>query len=207
MDTEQAIVFVKDLEGAYVECGVFEGRHPRLCAEATLRLHLPIRDIYMFDTFEGLTEPGEFDFTRDDSVLYTMSRTDTHQEWERQRREDVINGWCYCSLDQVRFNVEQTGYPLERLFYIKGDVCKTLLEPQNIPEKIAVLRLDTDWYESSKIELEVLYDRVVPGGVIIFDDYYHWDGQRKATDDFFHHRGIDVTLSRVNCQTASMIRK
>ena len=62
---------------------------------------------------------------------------------------------------------------------------ETLQNNENIPDKIAILRLDTDWYESSKFELETLYNNVVSGGVIIFDDYYHWDGQRRAVDDFF----------------------
>jgi hypothetical protein len=84
---------------------------------------------------------------------------------------------------------------------------KTLQDSSNIPPKISCLRLDTDWYESSKIELEKLYNSVVPHGVIIFDDYYHWDGQRKATDEFFKSRNIPLDLVRINVKTAAMIKK
>ena len=80
--------------------------------------------------------------------------------------------------------LNSTGYPQNKLHYIVGDVMETLQDKSKLPEKIAILRLDTDWYESSKYELEQMYDNVVIGGVIIFDDYYHWDGQRRSTDDF-----------------------
>lgn len=76
-----------------------------------------------------------------------------------------------------------------------------------IPDTIAVLRLDTDWYESSKFELEIMYDRVAAGGVIIFDDYYHWAGQRRATDEFFQARGIVPNIVNIgNSKTAAMIK-
>lgn len=74
-----------------------------------------------------------------------------------------------------------SSYPTEKLHFVKGDVMVTLADSTNLPSKIAILRLDTDWYESSRYELEQLYNRVVEGGIIIFDDYYHWNGQRKAT--------------------------
>ena len=56
---------------------------------------------------------------------------------------------------------------------------------ENIPKKIALLRLDTDWYQSTKIELEVLWDRLEPGAPCIIDDYGHWNGCRKAVNEFF----------------------
>ena len=68
---------------------------------------------------------------------------------------------------------------------IQGDVAETLLESKNLPEKIAILRLDTDWYESTRIELERLYPLLEPGGVLIIDDYGHFDGARKAVDEYF----------------------
>jgi O-methyltransferase len=207
MDTDKAIFFVNKLEGAYVECGVYEGAHPKLCADLTLQNNLPIRNIYMFDTYEGLTEPGEYDYTSDATLLYKMTREQVYNEWKNNQKNDVTNGWCYCSLENVKKNVEQSGYPKDKLFYIKGDVCETLLNKENIPDKIAVLRLDTDWYESTKIELEVLYDKVVPGGVIIFDDYFHWDGQRRAVDDFFKNKGINVIVEKVNERVGCIIKK
>lgn len=206
MDTDKAIFHVRDLEGAYVECGVYEGAHPAICAQISLQYNLPLRNIFMYDTYEGLPEPGENDYTTATTNIYQMSKEQVHSMWKSQQKNETTNGWCYCSLDSVKSNVERTGYPKDKLFYIKGDVCQTLLDTNNLPDKIAVLRLDTDWYVSSKIELEILYDKVVPGGVIIFDDYYHWEGQRKATDDFFQSRGLQPVLSRVNEKTASMIK-
>ena len=104
--------------------------------------------------------------------------------------------------------LNSTGYPQDKLHYIVGDVLETLADKNNIPEKIAILRLDTDWYESSKIELEKLYDQVVKGGVIIFDDYYHWDGQRRATDDFFVKLNINYDFVNIgNGKTSAIIKK
>ena len=95
-----------------------------------------------------------------------------------------------------------------KLHYIVGDVMETLRDIVTIPEKIAILRLDTDWYESSKYELEQMYDNVVVGGVIIFDDYYHWDGQRRATDDFFKSKNITYDFVNMgNNKTAAVIKK
>jgi len=85
---------------------------------------------------------------------------------------------------------------------------ETLKDKTKIPEKIAILRLDTDWYESSKYELEQMYDNDVSGGVIIFDDYYHWDGQRRATDNFFKSRNISYDFVNIgNHKTAAIIKK
>jgi hypothetical protein len=99
-----------------------------------------------------------------------------------------------------------TRYPEHKLHYVVGDVCETLKHDVNIPEKIAILRLDTDWYESSKIEMEKLYPKVVQGGVIIYDDYFHWDGQRRATDDYFKTIGESPTFVKLNESVAAMIK-
>lgn len=83
---------------------------------------------------------------------------------------------------------------------------ETLKEKKYIPDKISVLRLDTDWYESSKFELEKLYPNVVDGGVIILDDYFHWDGQRRATDEYFQENNIKKTIFRNNKKTGFFIK-
>lgn len=205
MDTFEAIQHVSLLEGAYVECGVHTGHHPIICAKTILQKNLPLRDIYLFDTFEGLTEPGEFDYTTSITNIYKMSKDQVKNEWT-SKQKNGYNDWCYCPLEQVKNNMKKTNYPEDRVKYVKGDVRETLLNAENIPDKISVLRLDTDWYDSSKIEMEVLYDKVVDGGVIIFDDYFHWDGQRRATDDFFQSRGLSITVNRVNNKTGYIIR-
>jgi hypothetical protein len=121
---------------------------------------------------------------------------------------EKINGWCYTPLDKVKQRLNSTGYPQNNLHYVVGDVMETLKDKKTIPEKIAILRLDTDWYESSKYELEQMYDNVVTGGIIIFDDYYHWDGQRRATDEFFLSRNINYNFVNIgNHKTSAIIKK
>jgi hypothetical protein len=122
--------------------------------------------------------------------------------------DEKINGWCYTPLDKVKQRLNSTGYPQNNLHYVVGDVMETLKDKKTIPEKIAILRLDTDWYESSKYELEQMYDNVVTGGIIIFDDYYHWDGQRRATDEFFLSRNINYNFVNLgNHKTSAIIKK
>jgi hypothetical protein len=137
-----------------------------------------------------------------------MNADETLVYWKNSIIDDKTNAWCYAPLDYVKNRLNATGYPQDKLHYIVGDVMETLKDKSNIPEKIAILRLDTDWYESSKYELEQMYNNVVPGGVIIFDDYYFWEGQRRATDEFF--KSINVTYDFVdicNEKTASIIKK
>ena len=205
MDGANVIPYIiqNNIEGAIVECGVESGKFEIIWINELLK-RKEVRDIYLYDTFEGLTEPGENDFTCEGAVLYNMSKDAVYKTWKSYK--DSGKPWCSCSLEKVKKTLESTGYPKDKLHYIKGDVSKTLLEVSNIPEKISCLRLDTDWYESSKIELEKLYDNVVPGGVIIFDDYFHWDGQRKATDEFFNSRGIKHQFVRIDVKTAAIIK-
>ncbi|AAC96429.1 hypothetical protein PBCV1_A061L [Paramecium bursaria Chlorella virus 1] len=209
MDGADAVrhVIVNNIEGCLVECGVDAGHFEYVWIKE-LQQHNQVRDIYMYDTFGGLTEPGEYDYTCDTATFYTMSKEEVHKEWEKQIINDKTNGWCYTPLEKVRDKLNSTGYPQDKLHYIVGDVMETLAKSENIPEKIAILRLDTDWYESSKIELERMYDNVVKGGIIIFDDYYHWEGQRKATNDFFESRNQTYHFFNIgNGKTAAIIKK
>ena len=110
-------------------------------------------------------------------------------EWNNSIRETHVD-WCFASLDEVRNNFTVTNGSAKGVRFIKGDVMQTLLDEENIPRKISVLRLDTDWYESTLLELQVLYDRVQPGGVVILDDYGYWDGAHSAVDEFFLSRNL-----------------
>ena len=98
--------------------------------------------------------------------------------------------------DEVRRNLASTGYPSDRLHFIRGRVEDTI--PASAPESIALLRLDTDWYESTRHELTHLYPRLVRGGVLIIDDYGHWQGARQATDEYFSVLGSPVLLHRID---------
>jgi len=99
-------------------------------------------------------------------------------------------------LDEVKSNLLKTNYPEQNLFYFKGKVEETLPEPSI--GKIALLRLDTDWYESTKHELTVLYDKLVEGGILIIDDYGHWSGSKKAVDEFIEKRKLKIFLNRID---------
>ena len=94
---------------------------------------------------------------------------------------------CYSSLEEVKMNIKLSSgnKSLDNINLIEGKVEDTLKISKNLPEKISILRLDTDWYESTKIELEVLFPKLSKGGILIIDDYGQWKSSRKAVDEFF----------------------
>lgn len=208
MDGVASVHYVlnNSVPGCLVECGVQSGDFQKIWID-TLQERSAVRDIYLYDTFAGMQKPGPNDYTREDSSIYTWEHTRVMLEWTSYIIDDKTNGWCYTPLDDVKNRLEKTGYPTSHLHYVVGDVMKTLSDPENIPSEIAILRLDTDWYESSKYELEMLYDNVSSRGVIVFDDYFHWDGQRRATDEFFASRGLKPRIVPVgNGKTGYMIK-
>ena len=209
MDGADAIHYIlkNNIQGVIVECGVESGNFEHVWINELLKNNA-IRDIYLYVTFGGLVEPTEYDYTCKDAKIYQMNKDEVYITWKNHVINEKINGWCYTPLEKVQHRLNSTGYPQNHLHYVVGDVMETLKDKTTIPEKIAILRLDTDWYESSKYELEQMYDNVVIGGVIIFDDYYHWDGQRRATDDFFLNRNINYDFVNLgNDKTAAIIKK
>lgn len=209
MDGLDAIKYIIDnqIEGAVCECGVDAGYFELIWINELMKRNVT-RDIYLYDTFSGLTEPGIFDYTCNDSKLYNMNKDQTYNYWKDRIIDVNINNWCYTPLEKVKQSLFSTGYEQTKLHFIVGDVMNTLTIDTNIPDKISLLRLDTDWYESSKFELERMYDKVVKGGLIIFDDYYHWDGQRRATDEYFDKIGIKYSFVDIgNCKTSAIIKK
>ena len=206
MDKEAAVEYVikNNIDGVFIECGVGDGQFERIWINE-LKKNNTVRDIYMYDTFSGLTIPGKYDYTCE-NASWNMNKDEVLKTWEKQIIDNNTNGWCYTPLEKVKESLEITGYPSNKLHYIVGDVLQTLQHPENIPDKIAILRLDTDWYESSKFELEKLYPNVVKGGVVIFDDYLHWDGQRRATDEYFANIGESHQFVKINDTVAAMIK-
>lgn len=179
--------------GDIVECGVWRGGY--LALAGMLRDELGFdREIWGYDTFAGMTEPAAVDR----KFHNQMSAAIPHAEMDRGDH----NAWCYASLQDVIANF--SGVAKGRLRTVKGPVEETLAVASNLPDRIAILRLDTDWYESTKAELEILYPRLSPGGVLIIDDYGEWEGARKAVDEYF--AGEPVWLQRVN-QTVRMMIK
>lgn len=165
------------IEGDFVECGVWRGGNALIAADVFRRLS-PGRKVYLFDTFAGMTEPSAADVSRGGS--------NAAEQFARMARNDH-NDWCYASLDEVRANFDRCKLAAHAVF-VKGDVMQTLREAHSVPARISVLRLDTDWYESTRLELELLYPRLQPGGVLIVDDYGYWGGARKAVDEYFAAR-------------------
>lgn len=165
-----------DLAGDFVECGVWRGGSVMAMAKELSNLGVTDRHIWLYDTFAGMTEPTEFDVEAGTGVAATDMLASTEIG-------DGNNVWCVAGRADVEANVRSTGYPFEQFTFVEGDVAQTL--HSTAPESIALLRLDTDWYESTRAGLEVLYPRLVPGGVCILDDYGHWQGARTAVDEYF----------------------
>lgn len=163
---------VSHLEGDIVECGVLRGGHTLLAKlYARKRGWMRPRRYWLFDTFTGMPEPGEVDVKWDGEPASEI-------------RERIGDGWCRCGLAEVENNFARFGMLDERVVFVPGLVEETLVG-ELLPEKIAYLRLDTDFYASTRIELEVLYPRLVPGGFLVIDDYGFWKGCQMAVDEFF----------------------
>ncbi len=154
------------IAGDIVECGVWRGGSMMAIARTLLELGETSRHLHLFDTFAGMP-----DVTEKDGVAGAqwMKRSDT--------------GKLAIPLEVVQQNVARIPYPADRVHFVRGRVEQTI--PEGAPERISLLRLDTDWYESTMHELVHLYPRLSPGGVVIIDDYGYWEGARKATDEYF----------------------
>ncbi len=176
------------IEGDFVECGVWRGGSTMAAIDTLMKAGDQSREIYLYDTYEGMSEPTEVDkvFTGTDA-LELMNTTE---------REDPTSVWCYSTIDEVQKNVGSLGYPTAKVHFVKGKVEDSI--PGTLPGKIALLRLDTDFYESTAHELEHLYPLLVPGGVIIIDDYGHWEGARKAVDEYIVKHKLPLLLNRID---------
>jgi O-methyltransferase len=187
----QALRHVLDrgVGGDIVECGVWRGGSSMLAAETLVAHGVTDRDLWLFDTFEGMSDPTEHD-------IDALRGVRIDSEWEQHRGQANSEVFAYASLPEVQANMARTPYPAERVHFVQGKVEDTL--PAQAPEKIALLRLDTDWYASTRHELEQLWHRLEPNGVLIIDDYGHWAGARRAVDEFFEGRADAPLLSRID---------
>jgi hypothetical protein len=170
----------RGVPGAFAECGVWRGGSVLAMILTLQELGAEERDIYLYDTFEGMTEPTEADTSPyEQSALATWRDAEQSGEraWQGYFDPELFNE------QQVRETLVATGYPESRLHFVRGKVEDTL--PAGAPERIALLRLDTDWYESTRHEMEHLYPRLERGGVLIIDDFGHWDGARRAVEEYF----------------------
>ena len=193
----EAVKYIESagIAGDFVECGVWRGGSAMVAAMTLLKLGRTDRKLYLYDTYEGMAAPSEKDVTVDGRRAL--------DRWQREK-QGSSNAWCYASLDEVKNNLEATGYPAERLHFVQGKVEETI--PQVAPQRISILRLDTDWYASTYHEFVHLYPRLSVGGVLILDDYGAWKGAREATDRYFAEKGLKLFLGRIDGQARVAIK-
>lgn len=177
-----------NIEGDYVECGVWKGGSSMMIALSLIKNDCTNRKIYLYDTYEGMTEPTENDFK------YTNQSAE--KKYIQNINPESGSDWCRSGIDEVKENLYSTGYPKENIIFVKGKVEDTI--PGIIPEKIALLRLDTDWYESTLHEMQHLYPIISEKAVLIIDDYGYWLGCRKAIDEYFEENNIHILLNRID---------
>lgn len=161
------------LAGAFVECGVWRGGSMMAVALTLVNLGETGRSLFLYDTFRGMPPPTARDTRFDGRPASELAAAAHEDSWIH----------AYASLDDVARNLASTGYPMQNIHCVEGKVEETI--PRTAPEQICVLRLDTDWYESTRHELAHLYPRLVTNGILIIDDYGHWRGAKQATDEYF----------------------
>jgi O-methyltransferase len=184
------------IAGCYVECGVWRGGSSMATALTLLQENDANRDLYLFDTFEGMTPPTDKDKTADGYLAQQHLDNDTSKS----------GYWCIADISDVRKNMKSTRYPDDRVHFIKGPVEKTIPSQSNVGP-IALLRLDTDWYESTKHELIHLFPLLVSGGILIIDDYGHWAGARQAVDEYFAEQQEVFFLHRIDSTGRLLVKK
>ena len=179
----------RDIPGDIVECGVWRGGSMMLVARTLLHLGRTDRTLWLYDTFDGMTRPTGED-------VQAMSGRTAGEILAAEMRDAENPFWGVATRETVAANLARTGYPAERLRFVQGDVLDTV--PACMPDQVALLRLDTDWYASTRHELEHFYPRVPRGGIVIVDDYGYWRGARKAVDEYWAALGAPPFLQRVD---------
>ena len=178
-----------NIEGDFIECGVWRGGSTMLMAKSLLYFGISNRKIYLYDTYEGMSAPTSIDVTHEGNSAQKLMQ----EQIENKKNASV---WAIAGLEDVKKNLLSTAYPEKQLIFVKGKVEDTI--PETISTQIALLRLDTDWYESTRHELIHLYPVLVNKGVLIIDDYGHWRGSREATDQYFKETKQSILLNRID---------
>ena len=181
-------IVTNKIHGAFVECGVWKGGSIMAMALTLKNLGDESRDLYLYDTFSGMSAPTDVDVSIHEQKAYDI--------FSEKKTSEGSSNWLFSSLDEVKENMFSIGYPKRKIHFIKGKVEDTI--PANIPDEIALLRLDTDWYESTKHEMTHLFPLLNQNGVLIVDDYGHWEGSRKAIDEYISDNNIRILLNRID---------
>lgn len=183
------------IEGAIVETGVWRGGNVALAAMTLLEMQDTSRELYLFDTFDwSWPELSSVDTTHlEHSVEQRSARLQARKNLPEERLDAEL-----VSEARVLEFVYQTGYPQDKIIPCKGLVQDTI--PAQAPDKIALLRLDTDLYESTYHELTNLYPRLVSGGILLVDDYPTEHGVIRAVEQYFDELGSRPFFSRIDIQ-------
>lgn len=189
----------KNLQGDIIESGVANGRQVCLILETLKYYNKENFNVYLYDTFQGMVEPGKYDYK-----TWEKDNSESIKKYNKSLNENKVSSWQNYSLEEVKKNISLTEYPENKINYIIGDV--TLTIPKNKHETISFLRLDTDFYESTKVELDYLFSKVIKGGVIILDDYGAFTGVKKATDEFFDAHNLSPLLIRTSFKERVFIK-
>ena len=187
--TANSAIYVckNNLPGAFVECGVWRGGNAIL-ATKIFEFYGKENNVYLYDTFDGMVPPTTEDFS---PIIGSAEEIFAAKEADGEK-------WCFATVDDVVQNFDQFTAPLSNVVIIKGDVLETLSLSVNVPNQIAILRLDTDWYESTRYEMQILFPRVISQGIIMFDDYGFWGGHQKAINEYFVDKGLNPHMSYVD---------
>ncbi len=178
------------IPGDFIECGVWKGGSMMVIAETLLQMGIKNRNLYLYDTFEGMSNPTDVD------ISFKNEKAEILLNKDIDFRENGNNIWCYSTVDEVKNNLHSTGYDPSRIHFIEGKVEDTI--PGTLPTAIALLRLDTDWYDSTIHELNYLYPLLSKKGILLIDDYGQWMGQKKAVDEYLVKHKIGIFLNRVD---------
>jgi len=181
---------LNNIMGDLVECGVWKGGNILGIMEYLHYHNMLDRHVWLFDTFQGMTTPEDVDV-----------------DLRNQKASEILmQVLCYSPINEVKNNISKSKFPIENVKFIVGDVCETLKNENNLPKQISLLRLDTDWYKSTKEEMVVLYPKVVNGGVLIVDDYGHWKGSKIAVDEYFTEQNISPVIKTIDYTGIKIIK-
>jgi O-methyltransferase len=181
---------LNNLDGDFVECGVWKGGNILGIIEYLNYYGITDRQVWLYDTFQGMTQPEDCDV-----------------DYKNNKASNILKQvLCYSSIVEVKENLSKSSFPIEKIKFVVGDVCETLDNEQHLPKTISLLRLDTDWYKSTKKELDILYPKLVNKGVLIVDDYGHWAGSKKATDEFFEQNDIEPNIKKIDYTGIKIIK-